>query len=284
MKVAFIGLGYMGSCMAHNVLKGLGSLSIYNRSPEKAAALVKEGAVLLKSPTEAFQKADIVISMLSDDAVLEEITKSLLESIRPGCIHLSMSTVLPDTNRSLAALHRAKGAYLFAAPVFGRPEVAAAAKLWISLSGPNAQKKQIEPILRMMGQRIEDFGEDPGSANVVKLAGNFLMASAMEAMGEAWELVSQNHIDKEQVANYFEETLFSSPVYQTYGKIIAKGDFRPGLKMKLGMKDIRLARKVAESSHVSMPLADLLYQAFEKGVAKGRGDMDWSAISLSAKD
>jgi 3-hydroxyisobutyrate dehydrogenase-like beta-hydroxyacid dehydrogenase len=285
--VAFIGLGSMGTPMAMNLLKGGVSLFVYNRTPEKASALVKQGAKQLAAASEAFQKANIVITMLANDKALEDVTigqNGLLDSMKPGCIHISMSTVAPDTNRKLEKLHSAKGAHFIAAPVFGRPDVAAQAKLWICVSGIQDAKKQVEPILQLLGQRIEDFGEEVGSANVVKLAGNFLILSAIEAMGEAFNLGEKNGISREQMASFYSETFMASPVYRTYGKIIATKAFEPaGFKLVLGLKDISLAKNTAEASKVGMPLANLLQTHMLESISEGRGDMDWSAISLAAK-
>lgn len=279
--VAFLGLGNMGTPMAMNLIKGNIPLFVYNRSPDKTAPLVKEGAKQLLTPKEAFRNARIVITMLANDQALEEVTNGLLESIQPGCIHISMSTVLPKTNRKLEELHKAKGALFIAAPVFGRPDVAAQGKLWICCSGDPVAINQVESILQFLGQKIENFGPEVGAANVVKLAGNFLIVSAIKALGEALELGELNGIDREKMAKFYSETMMTSPVYQTYGKIIAAKNFVPaGFKMTLGLKDITLVRKVAEKFNVTMPLADLLHDRFLESIENGRGEMDWSAITL----
>lgn len=283
-NIAFIGLGNMGMAMARNILKKF-PLFVYNRSPEKATPIVHEGAQLLNSPSEAFQKATIAASMVANDKALEELTlgkDGLLTSIKPGCIHISMSTVAPETSAKLDVLHRNKGAFFVAAPVFGRPDVAAAAKLWICMAGNSQAKKQIEPILKLMGQRVEDFGEDPQTANIVKLSGNFLILSVIESLGEVTKLAEKNGIDKEKLVNFFAETLFPSPVYKTYGKIVATAAFKPpGFKMTLGLKDMNLVHDAADAAGVDLPIAFLLRHLLQEGIEQGRGDFDWSAITLT---
>lgn len=279
--VALIGLGNMGLAMAKNLLKGGVSLYVYNRTPEKAAPLVELGAKLLHDATEVFEKASIAITMLSNDQALEEVTKSLLEKIKPGCIHLSMSTISPDTSEKLKSQHSEKQAFYIAAPVFGRPDVAEMAKLWICIAGPQEAKLRVLPLLKLLGQRIEDFGELPGKANVVKLSGNFLILSALEALGEAFKLGKAHGIEPEKLAAFFSETLFPSPVYQTYGKIIATAKYSPaGFKLNLGLKDLTLVQKTAHAAEVSMPFAELLKSRLEEAIVKGRGDLDWSSVSL----
>ncbi len=281
--VSFIGLGSMGAPMAKNLLKGDLTLYVYNRSKEKAFSLVQEGAKLLDRPEEAFQKGKIVFSMLSNDMVLEEISRALLKNIQPGSIHVSMSTVSPETTTKLEKLHKEKGAHLVAAPVFGRPDVAAAGKLWICLAGDPEAKKKVEGFLKLIGQRVEDFGDDPSKANVVKLSGNFLILSAIEAMGEAAALAEKNGIDKGKLLNFFADTLFPSPVYKSYGNIVAKSAFEPaGFKLSLGLKDMHLVRQTADNSGLQMPLATLLHGLMQEGIAQGRENLDWSAITLSS--
>ncbi len=286
-SLTFIGLGNMGTPMAANLIRGGLPVYVYNRTPEKAASLVESGAKLLNTPAEAFQKTKIVLSMLANDEALEQVTlgpNGLYESIKPDCIHISMSTVSPKTSRKLAILHQEKGAHFIAAPVFGRPQAAANRKLWICIAGESSVKKQIEPILKLLGQKIEDFGEDPGNANIVKLAGNFLILTAIEALGEALAIGERNGIDSERLASFFADTLFASPVYQTYANLIASSAFDPaGFKLHLGLKDINLLQDVAQESRVPIPIASLLHDLLLEGLVYNRGDLDWSAITMTIR-
>lgn len=284
--VSFLGLGKMGMGMAANLLKGGAPLYVYNRSVERTSGLAQQGAKVLMHPCEAFQKAKIAISMLANDQALEDVVlgpNGLLENIKPGCTHVSMSTVSPETTRKLATLHRDKGAYFLAAPVFGRPDMSAAGKLVIALAGDTAGKKAAKPYLELLGQRIDDFGEQAESANILKLAGNFMILAAIEAMGEAFHLSEHNGLDRNQVATFFAETLFACPVYRNYSKLIASEAFDPaGFKMSLGFKDINLVKDAAKVNNTGMPLADLLQRMLKDEIAKGNGDLDWAAITLAA--
>ena len=281
--VTFIGLGQMGEPMARNLRKGVKTLYVYNRTKEKALSLIQDGASLLERPEDAFEKGNIVFTMLANDMALEEVTRALLKTIKPGSIHVSMSTVSPELVHKLEKLHKEKGAHLVSAPVFGRPDVAAAGKLWICLAGNPEAKKEVEPLLKHIGQRVEDFGDVPNKANVVKISGNFLILSAVEALGEMLDLGEKNGIDKQKLANFFSETLFPSPVYKTYGQVIAKQAFEPaGFKLALGLKDMHLVRQTADNSGCRMPLVTLLHGLLQEGIAEGRENLDWSAITLSS--
>ncbi len=280
----FLGLGNMGTPIALNLLKNHVELFVYNRSKEKAIEVIAKGAQVLNSPQEAFENAPVVFSMVSDDHALKAITlgdKGLLAKAREGCIHVSMSTVSPKLSQELAEKHREKGAFYVAAPVFGRPEVAAAGKLWICVAGDPTAKKHIEPLLSYVGQKVQDFGENPESANVVKLAGNFLILTVVEALAEAFSVAKKSDIDLTAVHFFLTETLFPSPVFKTYGQLIISQKFEPaGLKMHLGLKDIDLFLRAAESLHIPLPLAGLLHDRLLTGLANHRGELDWSALSL----
>src|SRR5207248_6943457 len=242
-QIGFIGLGNMGQAMAGSHLKGGYTLTVYNRTESKAEPLIAKGAKLARQPGEAVQPGGIVVSMVANDQALEEIVMSpgFLERLGPNGIHLSMSTVSPFTSRKLAELHAQHGSIYLAAPVFGRPEAAAAQKLWICLSGAQAGKERVQPVLKVLGQGIFDFAEDPGAANVVKLTGNFLIASAMEAMAEALTLAGHNGIDRSKVIDMLGQTSFACPIYQNYGKAIAEERYTPpGFSLSLGLKDVGL--------------------------------------------
>jgi len=281
--IGFIGLGNMGHAMAGSLLKAGYALTVYNRTSSKAEALTATGAQLASQPSEAVTTGGIVVSMVANDQALEEIVMSpgFLERLGPNGIHLSMSTVSPATSRKLAELHAEHGSTYVAAPVFGRPEAAASQQLWICVAGPRAAKERVQPVLMAVGQGIFDFGEEPGAANIVKLCGNFLSLSAMEAMAEALTLAEKSGLDRSAVIEMLTHTMFSAPVYQNYGKMIAEKRHTPvGFRQILGLKDVNLVREVAEHASMPMPLASLLHDRMLAGIAKGRGDMDWSALSL----
>ncbi|HJT22916.1 MAG TPA: NAD(P)-dependent oxidoreductase [Nitrospira sp.] len=282
--IGFIGLGNMGRAMAANVLTAGYRLHVYNRTPEKAKPLITQGARLMSHPSDTGEPGGIVVTMLADDQAVENIVygeRGILKRLGPGGIHMSMSTVSPMIARRLAEDHERDGVSYLAAPVFGRPEAAAARKLWICLSGPQAAKDRVTPILNVLGQGIFDFGEKPEAANVVKLAGNFLLASAIEALAEALTLAEKNGVDRTTLAAMLGRTLFACPAYQTYGEAIAQERYLPaGFTVSLGLKDVNLVLQTAAGSSMPMPLASLLHDRLLSVVAQGNSDLDWVAIAL----
>lgn len=286
--IGFIGLGQMGEPMARNLLKAGFNVCVYNRTLAKTEGLAREGAQVAKQPAAAIVPGGMVITMLANDAAVEEVVlgpNGIAGSLGEDGIHLSMSTISPETARKLAKVHEKNGSMYLAAPVFGRPEAAAARKLWICVSGPSAGHAIAAPVLQALGQNVHFFGEDPGAANVVKLAGNFLIASAIEALAEALALGEKNHVDRTALAGFFAQTIFACPIYVNYGRIIAEERYEPpGFKLELGMKDIGLVLNTAQTSQVPMPLASLLRDRFLGSLARGRQDMDWAAIALAVSE
>lgn len=281
--LGFIGLGGMGAAMAANVLKAGFGLRVYNRTPEKAKPLTAQGAAQADTPASAVTPGGIVVTMLTNDAAVEEVAwgeNGFGEALGEGGIHVSMSTIAPDTSRRLAERHAALGTHYVAAPVFGKPDAAAAQKLWIATSGPEAAKARIRSLLDGMGQGVYDFGEDAGAANIVKLSGNFLLGAAIEAMGEAFTLAQKNGISRQAVYELFTQTLFACPVYQNYGKLIASEHYQPiGAIPSLIRKDFGLVLQEAKTSQVPMPLASLIHDRLTAMVAKGREDRDWAGFA-----
>ena len=287
-KIGFIGTGAMGLPMASNLLAAGFHLTVYNRTASKAQPLIDAGARRADRAGDVAHPGGIVVSMLADDASLEALVTgedSLAERLAPDGIHISMTTVSPAVTRKLADFHAARNSTMVAAPVFGRPNAAQAKKLWICVSGPQESKARVRPIVEAMGQGVFDFGEDPGAANVVKLAGNFMIAAAFEAMSEALTMTRKSGVDPVAAIEMLTKTIFAAPVYQGYGPMIAHRHHTPaGFRLALGMKDIDLVLKTATDANVPMPLASMLRDRFISAVAKGRADMDWSAIALGAAD
>lgn len=284
--ISFIGLGNMGTPMALNLLKNGVKLSVFNRTGEKAEPLIKAGAKFFEKQSEAFKNSSIVFSMLANDEALREMTEGangLLENAHTGCIHVSLSTVSPDTIKQLADKHKKKGMQLIAAPVFGRPDVAERHELWICVAGDEDAKKQVKPFLQMMGKQIYDFGPNPEAANVVKLSGNFMISSVIEILSEAFAVVKKNGISQDQFLSLMVDSLFPSPVFKTYGKIILEQNFSPpGLKMSFGLKDLNLFLSASHS--LDLPIANVLKERFLTSIKNGHEDLDWSAISLLSQE
>ena len=282
-EVGFIGIGNMGQPMVLNLLKAGFKVKVYNRTASKASEVVAAGAEQVNRPCDVTTPGGIVVTMVANDQVLEELVYSqdgIGDLLGTDGIHLSMSTVSPETSRKLAQYHQDKGSFYSASPVFGRPEAAAAQKLWILSSGNHVAKEKVKPVLEALGQRVFDLGEEPGNANVVKLGGNFMIMAAMEAMAEAFNLAEKNGMDRELVAEVYSSTLFNCTVYNGYGSMIAKKMFEPaGFQLALGLKDCNLVLDEANNTKTPMPLANLVHNRLLSSTAKGRGNLDWSALT-----
>jgi len=268
--IGFIGLGALGLPMATNLVAAGRSLRVYNRTASKAEPLVARGAHLAATPADAVSRGGVAVSVLWDDAALESVVTSegFLERLGPGGVHVSMSTVLPETAKRLATLHAQHGVTYLEAPIFGRPEAAVAHQLWIPVAGPRATQDRVRPLLEAMGaQGIFDFGEGIGAATVVKLAGNFLIISASRSMGEALSMAEKNGVDPRAVVEMLTTTLFTSPIYQSYGKRIAEKT-APAMMSAIPLKDMGLFKRTAERVDSPTPLASHLYELLKSAAAR----------------
>lgn len=287
MRVGFIGLGNMGRGMAARLLQAGHELVVYNRTPSKARPLIEAGARMATRISEA-GGGDAVITMLADDAALEAVVfgqSGLLEGLAADTIHVSMSTISVALTQRLAAAHADSGRPFVSAPVFGRPEVAAAGKLFVLAAGEPGAVTACAPLFEAMGQRTLDLGHEPHVANLVKLSGNFLIGSVIEAVGEAMALVGKGGLGPRDYLEMLTSTFFDCPAYRTYGGLVADRRFKPaGFVAPLGLKDIRLVLEAAESLRVPMPLAGLLRDRFLRLLAQGGDDLDWSAIGRLPAD
>ncbi|ORB71472.1 NAD(P)-dependent oxidoreductase [Mycobacterium scrofulaceum] len=285
MDIGFIGLGKMGQAMAANLLKAGHHLTVYNRSPGRAAYLVQRGAAAAATVAEACT-GEVVFTMLADDAAVEAVTfgdDGLVASLAAGATHVSSSTISVALSERLATAHAEAGQGYAAAPVFGRPEAAAAAKLFVVAAGRPQTLQPLAPVFDAIGQRTFVVSEQPHTANLVKLSGNFLIASVIESVSEAVALVAKAGVDRQQYVDILTSTLFAAPVYQTYGGLIARREFEPaGFAAQLGLKDVRLALAAAEQLQVPLPVASLLRDRFLTLVATGGADLDWSALATLA--
>lgn len=281
--LAFIGAGNMGSAMARNLLRAGHAVTVYNRTRAHAEPLQRDGATVAGSPADAVRGVDAVITMLADDTAVEHVATGIQEALAPGAIHIGMSTISVAGSQRLAEQHVALGQVYIAAPVFGRPEAAAAAKLWIVAAGPADSIARCQPVFEALSRGRSVVGADPWLANAVKLAGNFLIAAALESMGEAFALVRKSGVDAGQFLEIVNSALFNSPLYAGYGAAVAKEQFEPaGFKLRLGFKDLRLAQEAAEAAAVPMPLAGVLRDRFLAAIARGEGDLDWAALARIA--
>ncbi len=274
--------------MAANLLKAGHEVSVYNRTAEKAQPLVARGAKRAGNIADACA-SEIVVTMLADDNALEGAVygeKGVLECLPKGAVHLSCSTISVALSDKLTSDHLRFGQHYVSAPVFGRPEAAAAAKLFVVVAGDPGAVDKCQPIFDAVGQRTFRFGDKPSNANLVKLSGNFLITSVIESLSEALALVGKGGLDQREYLEFLTSTLFNAPIYKTYGNLAVEKKFQPaGFLASLGLKDVRLVLQAGESLRVSLPLADLVRNRFLTLLANGGESLDWSAISqIPARD
>jgi 3-hydroxyisobutyrate dehydrogenase-like beta-hydroxyacid dehydrogenase len=282
MKVGFIGLGNMGQAMARNLIRAGHELTVYNRTRSRADELAGEGAVVAASVAQACAPG-VVLTILADDSAIEDATfgeHGILSALPRGGVHVSCSTIGVVLARRLAESHLQRGQDFVAAPVFGRPQAAQAAKLVVVAAGTAAAVERCRPLFNAVGHQLFVLGSEAAAANALKLGGNFLIASMLEALGEAFALMRKSGVNLAQFLEIVNGSLFKSPVYENYGKIVAQEKFQPaGFKMRLGLKDVRLILAAGEGAGVPLPLASLIRDHLISGIARGYGELDWSALA-----
>jgi 3-hydroxyisobutyrate dehydrogenase-like beta-hydroxyacid dehydrogenase len=288
MKLGFIGLGGMGRAMAGLLLAAGHPLAVYNRTHERAQELCERGARAADSARDVARDAQAVVTMLADDEAVESSVfgaQGLLVGLAPGAVHISSSTISVALSERLAAEHAAAGQCYIAAPVFGRPDAAARKELWILAAGPRADVGRCMPVLEALGRGVTRLGESAPIANVVKLAGNFLIASVNEALGESFALTRKAGVDPQAFLGLFQAVFARSAMFERYAATIARGEYEPaGFKARLGLKDLRLLLAAGDAAEVPMPLASLVHDHLLTAVAQGHGDLDWSVIARIAAE
>jgi len=284
MKVGFIGLGAMGSAMASNLIKAGHEVTVWNRSPGPTEPLASLGAKVVKSADRAVL-GDVLFSMLANDQAVRDvfITGGLLDAMDKGIVHVNHATISVELAKELAEEHAKRGVDYVAAPVFGRPDVAAAGKLNIVAAGRPGLIERVRPLLEAMGSRIWPLGDAPERANVVKIAGNFMLGAAIESMAEASALTRGHGVSAADFLEVMTSTLFASPAFQAYGKLIAEQRYTPaGFALPLGYKDIGLALSAGDAARVPLPLAGLLRDSLLEALSAGDEDVDWSIMAQVA--
>jgi 3-hydroxyisobutyrate dehydrogenase-like beta-hydroxyacid dehydrogenase len=270
--------------MAGNLIQAGHRLRVWNRSPSATEELARKGAEVVAGPGEAF--GEVLISMLADDTAVREVVlgSGMLDRAARGGIHVNMATISVALAEELTEEHHRRGLHYIAAPVFGRPEAAAARQLNIVAAGEGAALDRVQPLLDAMGQRTWRLGAEPKEASAAKLAGNFLIAAAIECMGEAVVMAERYGVRPAALLEILGNTLFAAPVYRNYGALIAERRYEPaGFRLELGLKDMRLALAAGESARTPMPVASLLRDHLLEAVAHGDGERDWSALAEVAR-
>ncbi len=283
MDIGFIGLGEMGAAMVENLLKAGHGVRVWNRTAERAEALVAAGAQRVASPHEALE-GDAVFSMLADDdAVREVFDAALLDAAPRGLVHVNLATISVALAEALTREHAERGLDYVAAPVLGRPDVARAAKLTIIAAGPAEAIDRVQPALDAIGQKTWRIGALPQQANVMKLAANFMLASAVETLGEAAALLGGHGVAMRDFLDIVTGGPFPGPVYQGYGTMIAEQRFEPALfKARLGLKDVRLALAAADAVATPLPVASVVRDSLLEAVAHGDGERDFAVLGKVA--
>ncbi len=279
MKIAFLGLGKMGTAVARLLLKGGEDVTVWNRTTSHAEALEGDGARVALMPADAVAGCDIVFTMLMDDPAMEAVLYEgkVLEAMGKGAIHVSLSTLSVALSRKLTAEHEKHGQHFVAAPVFGRPHIAEAGKLWVAMAGAHDAVKKVRPLIEKFSRGITVVGETPWSAHGLKLAGNFLITAVIASLTEAFLSAEALGIEPEVFLQTVNSALFNSPFYEMYGNIMLHPPDKPGGTMALGEKDTRLFREAAHEQGVATPLADIFLATFHRAIEAGMKDRDWAA-------
>jgi len=287
MEIGLIGLGRMGTGIAKSLLRSGHRLTVFNRTRARAESLQSDGANIAGSVAEAC-RSSVVFTMVADDAALEALVfgeSGVLSSLRKDSIHVSLSTISVALSDRLSAEHAKAAQQFVAAPVFGRPEAAESAKLSVVVAGPSASVERCKPLFESMGPKLLVVGERPSMANVVKLCGNFLIATVLESLAESLTFARKSGVDPQMLLDFLTTTMFTAPVYKSYGELIVQGKHEPaGFALPLGLKDVRLVLQAAESAGVPMPIASVLRDRFITALARGNQDKDWSVIGRVAAE
>ena len=291
--VGFVGLGRMGSAMVDNLVAAGRRVAIYDANPSAIDALKaqhgSDNVRPMKSASEVAEESRIVVSMLPNDAALKAVTgegSDFLGALRGDHVHVSCSTVAPQTSRELAHLHDERASARFVgAPVFARPDGIAKRQAYFMLGGEAGATKEAVNVLSTTSPNCYVLGDDPGAGNVLKLSGNFLIACTIEALAESLAMAEANGIDRVQASEILTSTIFDCIIYKGYGQRVSERDHRPGgFALDLGYKDVSLALATAEKAGVAMPFGSVLKDRFVSAMARGRSDLDWSAIALQSSE
>jgi 3-hydroxyisobutyrate dehydrogenase-like beta-hydroxyacid dehydrogenase len=288
-RIGFIGLGHMGSAMAANLVGGGFAVLGHLRHPGRNADIKALGVEPTNELADLFD-CEIIITMVSDDAAAREIVlgdvsrEGLASGLNPGALHLSMSTISPTLSSTIAAEPVRHGQMYVAAPVFGNPDAAKARELYVIAAGEPEQIERVLPLFELLGQRTFVIGNDPASANLVKLAGNAMTATTLEALAEVLALLRKRGVAPEKFIDIMTSTMFGSRVHKIYGAKMVHENYTPGFAFPLALKDVRLALSEADRASVPMPSVDVVHNRLVAGVARGCDGLDWSALALVAAE
>jgi 3-hydroxyisobutyrate dehydrogenase-like beta-hydroxyacid dehydrogenase len=279
MRIGFLGTGKMGTPMALRLLAAGHELAVWNRTEGRTKPLLREGAIAAATPAEAELGADAVITMLFDDAATEEVlfgANGLFDALEPGALHIACSTISVALSERLTAEHARRGIDFVAAPVFGRPNVAAEGRLWIVVAGAEKAVERARPFLEPMARGISIVGREPRQAHAVKLGGNFLISAMIHALSEGFVFAEAQGVEPGLFLETVNSALFQSPFYAAYGKVMLEPPKEPGATVLLGEKDLRLLREGAAGRGTRLSLADAMAEIFAEARKIGLGEEDWA--------
>ena len=279
MRIAFLGLGKMGSAVARHLLEAKHELTVWNRTRGRAEALGKRGAIVADMPEDAVANADVVFTMVMDDAALEEVLYKgdALKGMMPGAVHVSLSTLSVALSERLTVMHRAEHLAFVAAPVFGRPNIAEEGKLATVVAGETAAVEKVKPLLGSFSRSVTVIGDKPSLAHALKLGGNFLITAMIAGLSESFVYAEALGLDPKVFLETVNAALFRSPFYESYGRVMLNPPETPGSTIALGEKDVRLFREAAEAAKVRTPLAEEFKAQFDRAIDEGKKDEDWAA-------
>ncbi|MGZ3408949.1 MAG: NAD(P)-dependent oxidoreductase [Xanthobacteraceae bacterium] len=284
MKVGFIGLGRMGQAMARRLIDAGHDVGAYNRTPEKLKALAEAGVKVVGSIAEAARYGDAVFTMLADDDALADVTRQkggLIESLPKGRIHICAGTHSVASTQALAHAHNVAGQIMIAAPMLGRPELVASGQAGVVVAGPAQSVTHCKPLFEAISRRVFEGGENPTAAAAIKIANNFVLGCAIEAMGEGFSLVRKYGVVPDVFYDVMTDGLFASSAYKVYGKIIAEQRYLPaGQRAILGLKDANLALAAGGAVGVPLPSGNVWRDRLVGAVAHGEGEHDWAVMAL----
>jgi 3-hydroxyisobutyrate dehydrogenase-like beta-hydroxyacid dehydrogenase len=279
MRIGFLGTGAMGTPMAHRLIAAGHELAVWNRSEGKTEPLLREGAIAAGTPAEAELGADAVITMVFDDHALEQVLfgpNGLMDALTPSTLHITCSTISVAFCERITREHQQRGIPFVAAPVFGRPNVAEAGKLWTILAGPDPHIERARPIVEAFSRGISVVGNEPKQASALKLGGNFLISAMIHSLGESFVYAQSQGIEPEVFLEAVNSALFQSPFYAAYANVMLHPPEHPGATINLGAKDLRLLREAAISAGVRLSLADSLAEVFKQAQQSGLAEEDWA--------
>lgn len=279
MKIGFIGLGQMGRGMVARLIERGHALNVWNRTHGAAEAFRERGATISEQ-AEQVLGAEVVITMLADDAAVRAVwlDSGMVGRMPASAIHLNMASVSLALGKELAAAHRKNGSDYVAAPVFGRPSAAASGELDIIAAGNPAAIERCTPLFEVLGRRWFNVGTEPQRANIVKIARNFLLGTIIESLGEAFALVQKSGVAPAAFLDLITSTSMNAPAYKNYGRLILDRPEQPTFTLKLGMKDVELALSAGRETGVPMPLAELLIEQHVAAIEHGYGDREWASL------